>query len=74
MNGYVNVYIHTRDGEPVRGDTPNASKPYPKPNRKVATIFDPLAARNLPNAVQPAKSLPMTAPEAFAPAGWRIER
>ena len=38
----------------------------------VPTIFDPLAERNLSNAVRPTKP-PRTTPDSmFAPKGWRI--
>jgi hypothetical protein len=69
MTGTLNVYIPRRaDGELMTGPV-SKRRPYPK-SVDVRTFFDPLADRNLPNALPTPKPKPFN--PLVAPRGWRL--
>jgi hypothetical protein len=72
MNGTVNVYIpRTADGELMTGPVSRHRLPRVK-SVDVRTFYDPLADRNLSNAMPlPARRTPVP-PTTFAPRGWRL--
>lgn len=70
MNGTINVFIpRTADGELMTGPVPKHRLPKVR-SVDVRTFFDPLADRNLPNAIPAPKPKPFN--PNIAPKGWSL--
>lgn len=70
MNGTINVFIpRTADGELMTGAVPKHRLTYPR-SVDVRQFIDPLADRNLPNALPTPKAKPFN--PSIAPKGWRL--
>lgn len=74
MTGTVNIYIpRSADGSPMTGPVPKGQRARATKTRgtDVRTYFDPLAGRNLSNAIaKPPKPKPYN--PRIAPSGWSL--
>lgn len=69
MTGRIDIFIpRTADGDLMTGPVPKHRLPKVR-SIDVRTFFDPLADRNLPNAIPAPKAKPMPR---FAPKCWRL--